>query len=124
MNKKDVINRIEALAGDEELIETRTPPVLLDVRGAAKHLGLREARIRHLVQKRRLPFFKTSSGRLRFPVANLDEWWKRLEAEVVFEISVDDALTGVRDHGRPARLQAARASLKRHREKRLAKQVG
>jgi excisionase family DNA binding protein len=50
---------------------------LLDVEGAAAHLGTSQRHIRRLVEERRIPFIKLGPGRsarLRFDTARLDAW--------------------------------------------------
>lgn len=50
---------------------------LLDVEGAAAHLGTSERHIRRLVSERRIPYSKLGPGRsarLRFRVDQLEQW--------------------------------------------------
>lgn len=49
------------------------PPVLLDVAGAARHLGITEVFVRRLVHERRLRFYKLGKF-VRFRTADLDAW--------------------------------------------------
>jgi excisionase family DNA binding protein len=46
----------------------------LDVRQAADHLSLSTNAVRALVKRRQIPFHRTSNGRLRFSVTELDHW--------------------------------------------------
>jgi excisionase family DNA binding protein len=46
----------------------------LDVSGAADHLALTPHAIRGLVKRRRIPFHRTESNRLRFSPTELDHW--------------------------------------------------
>jgi excisionase family DNA binding protein len=46
----------------------------LDVREAARHLGLTPASVRGLVKRGRIPVHRTEHGRLRFSVTELDHW--------------------------------------------------
>lgn len=60
-------------------MSTTQPPrgTLLDVEGAAAHLGTTPRHIRRLVEERRIPFIKLGPGRsarLRFDAARLDAW--------------------------------------------------
>ena len=48
-------------------------PLLLDVAGAARHLGITEAFVRRLVHERRLRFYKLGKF-VRFRVEDLDAW--------------------------------------------------
>lgn len=56
---------------------------LLDVLGAASHLGCSERFIRRLVQERRIPFVKLGGTKLRFLEFDLDQWVasQRVEAQ-------------------------------------------
>jgi excisionase family DNA binding protein len=58
------------------LIDTGTTraQLWLDVAGAAHHLALTDDAIRGLVKRRRIPFHRMENGRLRFAVAELDQW--------------------------------------------------
>jgi excisionase family DNA binding protein len=48
-------------------------PVLLDIAGAARHLGITEVFIRRLVHERRLRYYKLGKF-VRFRVGDLDAW--------------------------------------------------
>lgn len=51
-----------------------THDTLLDVPGAATHLGCNERFIRRLIQERRIPFFKVGGSKIRFSTKDLDTW--------------------------------------------------
>ena len=48
-------------------------PPLLDVPGAATHLGTSERHVRRLVHERRIPYVKVG-GKVRFRVEELERW--------------------------------------------------
>ena len=56
---------------------------LIDVAGAASHLGCSERFIRRLVQERRIPFVKLGGTKVRFLATDLDRWvaGQRVEAK-------------------------------------------
>lgn len=67
LNRKKTVER-DRFAGRED-----NQP-LLDVGGAATHLGCTERFIRRLVQERRVPFVKLGGTKVRFLVSDLDRW--------------------------------------------------
>jgi excisionase family DNA binding protein len=76
LNHKNTVER-DRFAGRED-----NQP-LLDVAGAATHLGCSERFIRRLVQERRVPFVKLGGTKVRFLVTDLDRWVvaQRVEAK-------------------------------------------
>jgi excisionase family DNA binding protein len=67
------LNRNNTVEGERFAGRADNQP-LLDVVGAATHLGCSERFIRRLVQERRIPFVKLGGTKVRFLVADLDRW--------------------------------------------------
>ena len=65
---------------------TGANPGWLDVTGASAHLAVTEHAVRWLVKRqRRIPFHRTSNGRLRFSLAELDRWVRTGSCEPTHE---------------------------------------
>lgn len=80
----------------------RTPP--LDVTSAAAHLGTTVSHVRRLVLERRIPFLKVGA-KVRFLVADLDDWLLAQRVEPVNNTATWNALTR-REPGLAPRLAA------------------
>ena len=75
------IDQVDPVGREQLGVKARDQP-LLDVFGAATHLGCSERFIRRLVQERRVPFVKLGGTKVRFLVSDLDRWvaGQRVEA--------------------------------------------
>lgn len=65
----------------DETVEQNSSP-LLDVNGAAEHLGVSVRFVRRLVDERRIPFVKLGKF-VRFELCELDGWIKSQRVEPV-----------------------------------------
>jgi excisionase family DNA binding protein len=79
-----LVNR-EIRGSVSTVVQSRTgakssDPPLLDVSGAARHLGCSDRFIRRLVQERRIPFVKLAGTKVRFLPRDLDRW---VESQIV-----------------------------------------